>query len=51
MICPACITSAALVAGGVTSGGGVVALAIARLRKIVNFRKLTQRVDPKENQS
>jgi len=33
-MCPACIASAAVVTASITSGGGVLALAIARFRKI-----------------
>jgi hypothetical protein len=38
-MCPACIASAATFAVGVTSSGGVVALAIAKVRRITGFRK------------
>jgi len=51
MFCPACITSAAVVAGSVTSGGGVFALIVARLRRLTGSRKLTQEANRKEKQS
>jgi hypothetical protein len=38
-MCPACIVSAATFAVGLTSSGGVVALALAKVRRITGFRK------------
>ncbi len=40
-MCPACIASAATLAVGVTSGGGVVALVLTNVRRIAGFRKLS----------
>jgi len=41
-MCPACLASAALLIGGVTSAGGLAALA-AKLR---HFHKQSQRISP-----
>ena len=38
-MCPECITSAATFAVGLTSSGGVVALVLAKVRRITGFRK------------
>jgi len=38
-MCPACISSAATFAVGITSSGGVVALVFAKIRHITGFRK------------
>jgi len=38
-MCPACIASAATFAVGVTSSGGVIALALAKVRRVTGFRK------------
>jgi len=51
MICPSCVASLAVVAGSVTSGGGVVALVIARFRQFTSSRKLSQKTQIKEKQS
>jgi len=51
MICPACVASTAMVVGSVTSGGGVFALVVARIRKITGSRKLSQETKAKEQQS
>ena len=40
-MCPACIASAATLAVGVTSSGGVVALVLTKIRRVVGFRKLS----------
>jgi hypothetical protein len=40
-MCPACIASAATFAAGITSSGGVVALVLAKVRRITGFRKLS----------
>jgi hypothetical protein len=50
-MCPACIGSAAIVVGSVTSGGGVFAYLVARIRKITGSRKLGRKVKAKEKQS
>jgi len=39
-MCPICIASAAAFAASVTSSGGVVALALIKVRRINRFRKL-----------
>jgi len=39
-MCPICIASAAAFAVSVTSSGGVVALALTKVRRINRFRKL-----------
>lgn len=39
MICPACIANAATLAVGLTSSGGVAALAIMKFRRFTDFRK------------
>ena len=51
MICPACITSAALLVGSVTSGGGVFALIVARFRRITGYRNPSTASNHKEKQS
>ena len=51
MMCPACIASTAMVVGSVTSGGGVFAFVVARIRKLAGFRKLSQQTKAKETQS
>ena len=51
MICPACFTSAALVVGSVTSGGGVFALLVARIRRITGSRIRSTASNNKEKQS
>ena len=51
MFCPACITGAAIAIGSVTSGGGVFAYVIARIRRITGSRKLSQEIQAKEKQS
>jgi hypothetical protein len=51
MICPACFTSAALVVGSVTSGGGVFALLVARIRRITGARTRSTASNNKEKQS
>ena len=38
-MCPACIASAATFAVGLTSSGEVVALVLAKVRRITGFRK------------
>jgi hypothetical protein len=38
-MCPACIASTATFAVGITSSGGVVALVLAKIRRITGFRK------------
>ncbi len=48
MICPACISSAAIVVGSVTSGGGVFAFIVARLRRFTGSRKLSPQTATKE---
>jgi hypothetical protein len=40
-MCPICIASAAAFAVSVTSSGGVVALALTKVRRITRFRKLS----------
>jgi hypothetical protein len=40
MMCPVCIASAAAFAVSVSSSGGVVALALTKVRRINRFRKL-----------
>jgi len=40
MICPVCIASAEAFAVSVSSSGGVVALALIKVRRINRFRKL-----------
>jgi hypothetical protein len=39
-MCPVCIASAAAFAASVSSSGGVVALALTKVRRINRFRKL-----------
>ena len=51
MVCPACIASAAAVVGSVTSGGGMFAFVVARIRKFTGSRKLSQERQAKEKQS
>lgn len=51
MICPACISSAAIVVGSVTSGGGVFALLVARIRHITGSRNSSTVTKLKEKQS
>ena len=51
MICPACIASTAMVVGSMTSGGGVFAFVVARIRKFTSSRKLRQERQAKEKQS
>jgi len=51
MICPACISSVAIVVGSVTSGGGVFALLVARLRRITGSRNRSTATNAKEKQS
>ena len=51
MVCPACISSAAIVVGSVTSGGGVFAYLIARVRRVTGSRKTGQKMALKEKQS
>jgi hypothetical protein len=49
-MCPACITSAATFAVGITSSGGVLALVLTKVRRITGFRKFnldSKAVDPK----
>ena len=36
-MCPACITTAALVAAGTTSGAGVVAIAVRKWRTVLGW--------------
>ena len=50
-MCPACIASAATVAVSVTSGGGVVALVVAKIRRFTGSRKLSPETKAKEKQS
>ena len=50
-MCPACISSAAIVVGSVTSGSGVFALVVARIRKLTCSRKLSQEAKAEEKQS
>jgi hypothetical protein len=40
-MCPICIANAAAFAVSVTSSGGVVALALTKVRRIKRFRKLS----------
>ena len=40
-MCPICIASAAALAVSVTSSGGVIALALIKVRRIKGFRKLS----------
>lgn len=51
MICPACVTSAALVVGSVTSGGGFFALIVARIRRVTGSRNPRTASNNKEKQS
>ena len=49
-MCPVCIASAAAFAVSVSSSGGVVALALTKVRRITGFRKFnldSKAVDPK----
>jgi len=48
-MCPACIASVATLAAGVASGGGVLAMAVARLRKLKSSLRLKEKL--KEEQS
>lgn len=50
-MCPVCIGSAATFAVGVTSSGGVVALVLAKVRRISGFRKRSPDSKIKEKQS
>jgi len=50
-MCPACMNSAAIVVGSVTSGGGILALLVTRIRRITGSRKLSQQARAKEKQS
>jgi hypothetical protein len=50
-MCPACIASAATFAVGITSSGGVVALVLAKVRRITVFRKRSPDSKIKEKQS
>jgi hypothetical protein len=56
MMCPVCIASAAAFAVSVSSSGGVVALALTKVRRINRLRKLnpdskTSETKVKEKQS
>jgi hypothetical protein len=51
MICPACIASAATLAVGVTSSGGVIALVLTKVRRITGFRNRSSDSKIKEKQS
>ena len=50
-MCPACIASAATLAVGVTSSGGVIALVLAKVRRVAGFRKGSTNSKIKEKQS
>jgi hypothetical protein len=50
-MCPACIASAATLAAGVASGGGILAMALARLRKLKSSLRLNAKEKLKEEQS
>ncbi len=50
-MCPACIASAATLAVGVTSSGGVIALVLAKVRRVAGFRKRSTNSKIKEKQS
>jgi hypothetical protein len=55
-MCPICIASAAALAVSATSSGGVVALALTKVRRITRLRKLsldsrTPETKTKEKQS
>ena len=41
MMCPACIANAATFVVGITSSGGMVALVVAKFRRIAEFFKLS----------
>jgi len=49
MICPACITSTAIVVGSVTSSGGVFAFLVTRLRKLTGSRRLSPKAKEKQS--
>jgi hypothetical protein len=50
-MCPACIASAATLAVSVTSGGGVVALVLTKVRRITGSRRRSPETKIKEKQS
>jgi hypothetical protein len=50
-MCPACMASAASFAVGVTSGGGMLAIVVARFRKLKHSLRLNPRGKSKEKQS
>jgi len=49
MICPVCITNAALTAGGAVSGGGFAAMAfrILRAKRVLSFNRWKNRRERK----
>jgi hypothetical protein len=51
MFCPSCISSTAMVVGGVTSVGGVLAYLVERIRRISGSRKRSQQAKEKEKES
>ena len=50
-MCPVCIASAAAFAVSVSTSGGVVALALTKIRRIAGFRKRSPDSKIKEKQS
>jgi hypothetical protein len=48
LLCPACITSTAIVVGGVTSGGGVFAYIVARIHRMTGSRRKSLKKEVKE---
>ena len=50
-MCPVCIASAAAFAVSVSTSGGVVALALTKVRRIAGFRKRSPDSQIKEKQS
>ena len=50
-MCPACIATAAWVVAGVTSAGGLSALAVKQIRAKTSAKKIPTLPNPKENWS
>ncbi len=48
-MCPACVASAAVVAGGVVSSGGITALALRVLRRGKNKAEDVTTIERREN--
>jgi hypothetical protein len=49
-MCPVCLTTAALIAGGITSSGGLTAIAIKRFGVKPSRRRPEQETVPNSNQ-